>query len=74
MFSAPDSINALGDSLCDVRARVAGARGDPALLLAAAYRVGSRRVRAAGTIPSETRDYVAAVARHARRFAAPRMR
>ena len=71
VFSAPDSIHALGEYLCAIRARVAAARGDPALLLAAAYRVGSSRVRAAGTIPAEVRDYVARVARYTRRYAAP---
>ena len=71
VFSAADSINAVGDYLCAIRRRVSSARGDRALLLAAAYRVGSSRVRAAGTIPGEVRDYVAEVARYARRYAAP---
>jgi eukaryotic-like serine/threonine-protein kinase len=71
VFSAADSIAALADYLCGSELAVRKARGDPALVLAATYRVGTDAVKEAGGIPPQTRDYVRRVARWAERYATP---
>jgi hypothetical protein len=50
--------------------KLKGVRGDPGLVLAATYRVGTGPVVSAGGVPSRTRAYVADVGRYARRYAA----
>jgi len=68
--SAADSIYAVGQYLCVIGRKLTEVRGDPALLLAATYRVGSERVVATGGIPPRQRKYVADVEHYARRYAA----
>jgi soluble lytic murein transglycosylase-like protein len=71
VHSPYDSIYAVGKYLCGIGPRMAAVPGDPALVLAATYRVGSVRVRAVRGIPPETRGYVRRVAHYARAYAEP---
>lgn len=68
--SAADSIHALGRYLCGIHSRpeFAEVPGEPALLLAAAFRGGSKRVIAANGIPPAVRDYVDRVAGYIRAY------
>ncbi|GAA3338509.1 hypothetical protein GCM10020358_18860 [Amorphoplanes nipponensis] len=65
-MSAADSIYALGHYLCGINSRPEFAKipGDPALLLAAAFRNGSKRVIAANGVPAAVRNYVNRVAEY----------
>jgi serine/threonine protein kinase len=71
VFSAADSIAALGRFLCTVIDRNQHIPGDRALVLAAVYRVGGDNVRAVNGIPPSAREYIGRVRRHLAEFAEP---
>ncbi|GIJ56527.1 protein kinase domain-containing protein [Virgisporangium aurantiacum] len=62
------SIPAVGRFLCYLSPRIAGVPGDPALLLAAAYRTSSSTVVAAGGVPSTLRAHVDRVGEYHERY------
>lgn len=67
-FPPAVSIPAVGRFLCYLSPRVAAVPGDPALLLAAAYRTSSTTVVKAGGIPPDQRAYTDRVAEYHRRY------
>jgi hypothetical protein len=71
VFSAADSIAALGRFLCTVIDRNQHIPGDRALVLAAVYRVGGDNVRAVNGIPPQARDYIERVRRYLAEYAEP---
>jgi serine/threonine protein kinase len=68
VFNARDSVEAMGPFLCLLADTVGYLPGDPQLLIAAGYRVGGKRVRAANGIPPEAREYTEKVRRKIREF------
>jgi eukaryotic-like serine/threonine-protein kinase len=71
VFSAADSIAALGRFLCAVIDRNQHIPGDRALVLAAVYRVGGHNVRAVNGIPPMAQAYIERVRRYIREYAEP---
>jgi hypothetical protein len=68
----PDvSIPAVGRFLCYLSPRLAGVPGDPALLLAAAYRTSATTVTQAGGVPPALRAHVDQVGQYLRRYLPP---
>jgi eukaryotic-like serine/threonine-protein kinase len=61
VFSADDSIRAMGAFLCYLVDTVGYLPGDQQLLIASAYRVGGKRVRKANGIPPETAAYTSKI-------------
>jgi hypothetical protein len=57
-FPPAVSIPAVGRFLCYLSPRLAGVPGDPALLLAAAYRTSAATVARAGGVPTELRAHI----------------
>ena len=62
------SIPAVGRYLCYMAAKLAAVPGDPALLLAAAYRTSWKTVAKAGGIPANLRPHTDLVAYYLRRY------
>jgi serine/threonine protein kinase len=71
VFSAADSIAALGRFLCSVIDRNRHIPGDLALVLAAVYRVGGHNVRAVNGIPPAAAAYIERVRRYIQEYAQP---
>jgi eukaryotic-like serine/threonine-protein kinase len=71
VFSAEDSIAALGKFLCGVVDRNRHIPGDLALTLAAVYRVGGQNVRAVNGIPPSATAYVEEVGEYIGEFTEP---
>jgi hypothetical protein len=61
VFNPEDAITAMGTFLCYLVDTVGYLRGDPQLLIAAAYRVGGKRVRSANGVPAAAAVYTSKV-------------